>query len=152
VAILSHHRATPYPPGSDRVVPGRRWPLIGALGLWKLLGEGGTPWQYVGDHVIPLYTPECRACSFCPVGKTNCDQAIVAPGPGPDGPIGTSRFSKNRQAHLSTYMVHLHFSEYTVSATENRPRGQDQWQAGTLWSKVWPSAGAADSEKPFYAL
>src|SRR5579871_4920684 len=29
-----------------------------------------------GDHVIPLYTPECRACSYCTSGKTNLCQAI----------------------------------------------------------------------------
>ena len=31
-----------------------------------------------GDHVIPLYTPECRQCSFCRSGKTNLCQAIRA--------------------------------------------------------------------------
>src|ERR1700722_12544559 len=31
-----------------------------------------------GDHVIPLYTPECRACDYCTSGKTNLCQAIRA--------------------------------------------------------------------------
>ena len=39
------------------------------------IGEGVTSVQ-VGDHVIPLYTPECRECSFCTSGKTNLCQAI----------------------------------------------------------------------------
>jgi S-(hydroxymethyl)glutathione dehydrogenase/alcohol dehydrogenase len=48
-----------------------------------------------GDHVIPLYTPECGECSFCTSGKTNLCQAIrVTQGQGlmPDG---SSRFSHN---------------------------------------------------------
>jgi S-(hydroxymethyl)glutathione dehydrogenase/alcohol dehydrogenase len=56
----------------------------------------------VGDHVIPLYTPECGECDFCTSGKTNLCQAIrVTQGRGlmPDG---TSRFSTST------------FSEYTV--------------------------------------
>ena len=57
----------------------------------------------VGDHVIPLYTPECGECNFCTSGKTNLCQAIrVTQGQGlmPDG---TSRFSlKGKQIfHLS---------------------------------------------------
>ena len=50
----------------------------------------------VGDHVIPLYTPECGECSFCTSGKTNlCQKIRVTQGQGlmPDG---TSRFSMNR--------------------------------------------------------
>ena len=47
----------------------------------------------VGDHVIPLYTPECGECKFCKSGKTNlCQKIRVTQGKGlmPDG---TSRFS-----------------------------------------------------------
>ena len=48
-----------------------------------------------GDHVIPLYTPECGACNFCTSGKTTLCQAIrVTQGQGLM-PEGTSRFSKN---------------------------------------------------------
>ena len=67
----------------------------------------------VGDHVIPLYTPECGECNFCTSGKTNLCQAIrVTQGRGlmPDG---TSRFSKNG-ATVHHYMGTSTFSEYTV--------------------------------------
>ena len=47
----------------------------------------------VGDHVIPLYTPECGECNFCQSNKTNLCQAIrVTQGQGVM-PDGTSRFS-----------------------------------------------------------
>src|SRR5580692_12872267 len=46
-----------------------------------------------GDHVIPLYTPECRACSYCTSGKTNLCQAIRATQGKGLMPDGTSRFS-----------------------------------------------------------
>ena len=45
-----------------------------------------------GDHVIPLYTPECRQCEYCTSGKTNLCQAIrVTQGQGlmPDGTVGS---------------------------------------------------------------
>src|SRR3954465_13147918 len=46
-----------------------------------------------GDHVIPLYTPECRQCEYCLSGKTNLCQAIrVTQGKGVM-PDGSSRFS-----------------------------------------------------------
>ena len=66
-----------------------------------------------GDHVIPLYTPECGQCSFCTSGKTNLCQAIrVTQGQGlmPDG---TSRFSLNGET-LYHYMGTSTFSEYSV--------------------------------------
>ena len=67
----------------------------------------------VGDHVIPLYTPECRNCPFCRSGKTNLCQAIR----GTQGrglmPDGTTRFSKDGQP-IFHYMGTSTFSEYTV--------------------------------------
>ncbi|WP_448509479.1 S-(hydroxymethyl)glutathione dehydrogenase/class III alcohol dehydrogenase [Immundisolibacter sp.] len=66
-----------------------------------------------GDHVIPLYTPECGQCSFCTSGKTNLCQAIrVTQGKGlmPDG---TSRFTA-RGKTVFHYMGTSTFSEYTV--------------------------------------
>jgi S-(hydroxymethyl)glutathione dehydrogenase/alcohol dehydrogenase len=66
-----------------------------------------------GDHVIPLYTPECGTCDFCTSGKTNLCQAIrVTQGQGlmPDG---TSRFSANGKP-VYHYMGTSTFSEYTV--------------------------------------
>lgn len=66
-----------------------------------------------GDHVIPLYTPECGQCKFCRSGKTNLCQAIrITQGKGlmPDG---TSRFSLNGQT-IYHYMGTSTFSEYTA--------------------------------------
>jgi S-(hydroxymethyl)glutathione dehydrogenase / alcohol dehydrogenase len=66
-----------------------------------------------GDHVIPLYTPECKQCKFCKSGRTNLCQAIrVTQGKGVM-PDGTSRFSKNRKPILH-FMGTSTFSEYTV--------------------------------------
>ena len=76
------------------------------------VGEGVTSVK-AGDHVIPLYTPECRECSFCTSGKTNLCQAIrVTQGQGlmPDG---TSRFSRNGTQILH-FMGTSTFSEYSV--------------------------------------
>ncbi len=66
-----------------------------------------------GDHVIPLYTPECRQCDYCTSGKTNLCQAIrVTQGQGlmPDG---TSRFSLNGEK-LFHYMGTSTFANFTV--------------------------------------
>lgn len=66
-----------------------------------------------GDHVIPLYVPECRNCEYCLSGKTNLCQAIrVTQGKGlmPDG---SSRFSLDGQK-LFHYMGTSTFANYTV--------------------------------------
>lgn len=66
-----------------------------------------------GDHVIPLYTPECGECKFCRSGKTNLCQAIrVTQGQGVM-PDGTSRFSLDGKP-LFHFMGTSTFSEYTV--------------------------------------
>lgn len=67
----------------------------------------------VGDHVIPLYTPECGKCKFCLSGKTNLCQAIRATQGKGLMPDGTSRFSKNGKT-IYHYMGTSTFSEYTV--------------------------------------
>jgi S-(hydroxymethyl)glutathione dehydrogenase/alcohol dehydrogenase len=67
----------------------------------------------VGDHVIPLYTPECRECKFCNSGKTNQCQAIRATQGKGLMPDGTSRFSKKGKP-VFHYMGTSTFSEYTV--------------------------------------
>jgi S-(hydroxymethyl)glutathione dehydrogenase/alcohol dehydrogenase len=67
----------------------------------------------VGDHVIPLYTAECRLCKFCKSGKTNLCQAVRATQGRGVMPDGTSRFSKNG-APIHHYMGTSTFSEYTV--------------------------------------
>ncbi len=66
-----------------------------------------------GDHVIPLYTPECGECKFCRSGKTNLCQAIRATQGRGLMPDGTSRFSLNG-AEIFHYMGTSTFSEYTV--------------------------------------
>ncbi len=81
-------------------------------GIVEALGEGVTSVS-IGDHVIPLYTPECGECEFCKSGKTNLCQAIrVTQGQGlmPDG---TTRFSKDGKP-IYHYMGTSTFSEYTV--------------------------------------
>src|SRR5277367_2419021 len=66
-----------------------------------------------GDHVIPLYTPECRECSYCTSGKTNLCQAIRATQGRGLMPDGTSRFSIG-DAKVHHYMGTSTFSTYTV--------------------------------------
>jgi len=78
------------------------------------VGEGVTS-VAVGDHVIPLYTAECRECKFCTSGKTNLCQAIRATQGKGLMPDGTSRFSYNGEP-VYHYMGTSTFSEYTVVA------------------------------------
>ena len=81
-------------------------------GIVEQIGEGVTSVQ-VGDHVIPLYTPECGECKFCLSGKTNlCQKIRETQGKGlmPDG---TTRFYKDGQP-IFHYMGCSTFSEYTV--------------------------------------
>jgi len=81
-------------------------------GIVESVGEGVTS-VAVGDHVIPLYTPECGECKFCKSGKTNlCGKIRDTQGKGlmPDG---TTRFSKNGEP-IYHYMGCSTFSEYTV--------------------------------------
>jgi S-(hydroxymethyl)glutathione dehydrogenase / alcohol dehydrogenase len=66
-----------------------------------------------GDHVIPLYTPECRQCKFCLSQKTNLCQAIRATQGKGLMPDGTSRFSVNGKP-LYHYMGTSTFANYTV--------------------------------------
>ena len=66
-----------------------------------------------GDHVIPLYTAECRKCKFCLSGKTNLCQAVRATQGQGLMPDSTSRFSLNGKL-LHHYMGTSTFSEYTV--------------------------------------
>ena len=81
-------------------------------GIVEEVGAGVTSLK-PGDHVIPLYTPECGQCKFCLSGKTNLCQAIRATQGKGLMPDGTSRFSKNGQPILH-YMGCSTFSEYTV--------------------------------------
>src|SRR5881394_1963019 len=66
-----------------------------------------------GDHVIPLYTPECRQCSSCLSRKTNLCTAIRATQGQGVMPDGTSRFSVGGKK-LHHYMGTSTFSNFTV--------------------------------------
>ena len=66
-----------------------------------------------GDHVIPLYTPECRACKSCTSRKTNLCTAIRATQGKGVMPDGTSRFSIGGQK-IHHYMGCSTFSNFTV--------------------------------------
>ncbi len=66
-----------------------------------------------GDHVIPLYIPECGQCKYCLSGKTNLCQAIGKTEWVGLMPDGTRRFSKNGKP-IFHYMGTSTFSEYTV--------------------------------------
>jgi S-(hydroxymethyl)glutathione dehydrogenase/alcohol dehydrogenase len=66
-----------------------------------------------GDHVIPLYTPECRQCEFCLHPKTNLCQAIRTTQGEGLMPDGSSRFSLDGEPILH-YMGCSTFSNYTV--------------------------------------
>src|SRR5471032_1196053 len=81
-------------------------------GIVEEVGAGVTSVK-VGDHVIPLYTPECGTCEFCLSGKTNlCQRIRITQGKGVM-PDGTSRFSFKGKPVLH-YMGTSTFSEYTV--------------------------------------
>src|SRR5712692_3023455 len=66
-----------------------------------------------GDHVIPLYTPECRQCAYCVSHKTNLCQAIRTTQGHGVMPDGTSRFSLNGKK-LHHYMGTSTFANFTV--------------------------------------
>jgi S-(hydroxymethyl)glutathione dehydrogenase / alcohol dehydrogenase len=66
-----------------------------------------------GDHVIPLYTPECRECEYCLNPKTNLCQAIRATQGKGLMPDGSSRFHRGKEA-LYHYMGCSTFANYSV--------------------------------------
>lgn len=76
------------------------------------VGEGVKDLK-VGDHVIPLYTPECRTCDYCLHPKTNLCQSIRSTQGQGVMPDGTSRFSLDDTPILH-YMGCSTFSNYTV--------------------------------------
>ena len=81
-------------------------------GVVKEVGKGVTSLKE-GDHVIPLYTPECRECEYCLHPKTNLCQAIRTTQGQGVMPDGTSRFSIKGKPILH-YMGTSTFSNYTV--------------------------------------
>ena len=81
-------------------------------GIVVEVGSGVTSLE-PGDHVIPLYTPECRNCAYCLSWKTNLCQAIRATQGKGLMPDGSSRFSKNGTL-IHHYMGTSTFANYTV--------------------------------------
>ena len=81
-------------------------------GIVAEVGPGVTSLK-PGDHVIPLYTPECRQCKACLSGKTNLCIAIRATQGQGLMPDGTSRFSLNGKP-VFHYMGTSTFANYTV--------------------------------------
>ena len=77
------------------------------------VGPGVTSLK-AGDHVIPLYTPECRECEYCLHPKTNLCQAIRTTQGQGVMPDGTSRFSMLDGTPILHYMGCSTFSNYTV--------------------------------------
>ncbi len=81
-------------------------------GIVREIGPGVTDLE-VGDHVIPLYTAECRTCEYCLNPKTNlCQRVRSTQGQGVM-PDGTSRFSYKGEKILH-YMGTSTFSNFTV--------------------------------------
>src|ERR1700746_790917 len=81
-------------------------------GIVREVGGGVTSVK-PGDHVIPLYTPECRQCKSCLSGKTNLCTAIRATQGKGVMPDGTSRFSYKGKT-ICHYMGCSTFSNFTV--------------------------------------
>jgi S-(hydroxymethyl)glutathione dehydrogenase/alcohol dehydrogenase len=82
-------------------------------GVVMEVGEGVTSVK-PGDHVIPLYTPECRECEYCLHPKTNLCQAIRSTQGQGVMPDGTSRFSTLDGDPILHYMGCSTFSNHTV--------------------------------------
>lgn len=81
-------------------------------GVVEAVGEGVTTLK-VGDHVIPLYIPECGVCKFCTSGKTNLCQSVRETQGKGLMPDGTTRFSKDGKP-IFHYMGTSTFAEKTV--------------------------------------
>ena len=81
-------------------------------GIVVEVGKGVTSVK-PGDHVIPLYIPECRQCEYCLSFKTNLCQAVRATQGKGLMPNGTSRFSFNGEM-IHHYMGTSTFANYTV--------------------------------------
>src|SRR6476660_5981461 len=88
--------------------------ILGHEGAGIVVGVGpGVTSLREGDHVIPLYTPECRQCKFCLSQKTNLCQAIRSTQGRGLMPDATSRFSLDGKP-IYHYMGTSTFSNYIV--------------------------------------
>ena len=81
-------------------------------GIVREIGKGVSSVK-VGDHVIPLYTPECRECNFCINPKTNLCQSIRETQGQGLMPDGTSRYTLQGES-IYHYMGCSTFSNFTV--------------------------------------
>ena len=89
--------------------------ILGHEGAGVVLEVGaGVTSLEVGDHVIPLYTPECRECNYCLNPKTNLCQAIRTTQGQGLMPDGTSRFKMTDGTPILHYMGCSTFSNHTV--------------------------------------
>ncbi len=126
-------------------------------GIVREVGAGVTSVK-VGDHVIPLYTPECRQCKSCLSRRTNLCTSIRATQGQGLMPDGTSRFSLGgeRIAHYlgcSTFANHTVLPEIAVAKVrEDAPFdkicyigcGVTTGVGAVIWTaKVWPGANVA---------
>ena len=88
--------------------------ILGHEGAGVVVETGpGVTSVKTGDHVIPLYTPECRQCDYCLNPKTNLCQAIRETQGAGLMPDGTSRFSHDGRM-LHHYMGTSTFANFTV--------------------------------------
>ncbi len=88
--------------------------ILGHEGAGVVVDTGpGVIGLKTGDHVIPLYTPECRQCEYCLSGKTNLCQAIRSTQGQGVMPDGSSRFSLGGE-RVFHYMGTSTFSNFTV--------------------------------------
>ena len=88
--------------------------ILGHEGAGVVVDAGaGVQSLKTGDHVIPLYTPECRECEYCTSGKTNLCQAIRETQGQGMMPDGSSRFALGGKKVLH-YMGTSTFSNFTV--------------------------------------
>ncbi len=89
--------------------------ILGHEGAGVVVETGaGVKSLQAGDHVIPLYTPECRECDYCLHPRTNLCQAIRTTQGQGLMPDGTSRFSMTDGTPILHYMGCSTFSNYTV--------------------------------------
>ncbi|KAH7103003.1 class III ADH enzyme [Auriculariales sp. MPI-PUGE-AT-0066] len=122
-------------------------------GVVESVGEGVTS-VAPGDHVVPLYTAECRECKFCKSGKTNlCGKVRATQGKGVM-PDGTVRF-KCKGKEIFHFMGTSTFSQYTVVAEVSVVKVNEKAPLAsvgllgcgitTAWGAVTKQAGIKDS-------